>query len=182
VELVSIRPGKRHAGIVFPDYPGWQGDAHRAAATPGPFVEPALRWVTELRAVVNLAGDIGEWIDAPRPSGYGETRDERTAAAAARSLERLSPRHVELLQRAEAQTEGPDDRDLSLRALRGLGTPGEAEAHLVWLRAVTVQLVRDLEREITAVAHQLCRRHVLTGAEVEAAMRAAYPPIKRSDP
>lgn len=48
------------------------------------------------------------------------------------------------------------------------------------MEMVTRKLVDTYSREIVAVAEELYRRHVLTGDEVRAAMRSAYPPIKRS--
>ena len=178
VDLVSIRPGKRHAGVTFPIIPDWHGDADAAAATPGPFVDPELRRVLEMRAVVALAGDLGEMLAAPPPTGYGTTRDERTAVALSRSLDRHSPRHVELLHRTEAETEVADDFQLASDAARGLGVGDEVTAHVAWLRTVAQQLVRNLQPEIVAVAEELSRRKVLTGAEVRAAMRSAYPFLK----
>ena len=178
VDLVSIRPGKAHAGISFPVMPGWHGDVRRAAATPGPFVDPELRRVVEMRAVVSLAGDIGAMLQGPAPSRYGSTRDERLAESLSRKLERLSPRHVELLHDAEEVTEHRDDYGLATDALAALGNGNQISAHLVWLRTVAAKLVRDYADEIVAVAEQLYRRHVMTGAEIRAAMRAVQPRTK----
>ena len=61
-----------------------------------------------------------------------------------------------------------------------MGAGLERAAHLHYMREVAARLVDRLHYEILSVAAELYRRQVLTGDEVRAAIRAAYPPIKRS--
>lgn len=181
IDLISIRAGKSHAGITFPaSLPKWTSDAMASADDALPLKAADVRRVIEVRICLSLAGAIGERL-APFEPGYVPTiACPDDSGSLARKLSDLSPRHRELLEAAESETHHDNDETSAYSVARALGAEDEARALVELCRVVTRNLVEVMEREIHSVASELHRLTVLTGDEVDAAMAAAYPPIKRS--
>ena len=180
VDLVSIRPGRRHLGITFSGpFPRWSGDASLIAALPLPLVPADARRAIEVRVCISLAGDLAERLALLSTGFIPASEDEVAAERLARELTELSPRHAELLVEAEARTHFTADEEHALNDARALTSGEETPAYLALLRVITGRLVGLYGREIVAVAEALMERDVLTRDDVLAATKAAYPPITK---
>jgi hypothetical protein len=129
------------------------------------------REAVEARIVQLYAGELAAEYADPTPTGYlEESAVERQAAALAQELERLTPRHRELLQ-LDSLSDDPADLlsdEATAAAFSAERFPETWPLHTAWLRAVAEHAVRELMPRIVALAEALEARGYLSGAECAA--------------
>jgi hypothetical protein len=143
-ELVSTRPGKSFGGVMIPaELPSSTDELLRD--TPSIFQPEGLRRALEARICVFVAGEIAEHLAVglfPPLTVESKTADTAAAETTAATLSRLAPRHRDLLAVAEAATQSVHDAEQAQRPSWLLtGRWGESSLHVLWLQAVTQDLL-----------------------------------------
>lgn len=161
-ELLSIRPGEAYdAAAMLGAAPGhgWTGKVEDIMSVPSIAWPDALRRRLEAEICGALAGELGGML----AGWWGddlylreELAEEEAAETAARALATLSPRHRELLDRAEADPECVSDETSAWRRSYALtGDDRESGAHLAWMSVVTTRLRDDHLDALTRLADRL---------------------------
>jgi len=164
-DLVSIRPGQAFRAITF----GTGGDRWEGQFDPDQLslLQPTeLRRAIEHRIVISLSGDAATDLAVPAESGYQSiTRDRQYAEAAGRALNRLTPRHRELLAVAETRSTPLESDEEAAAGFSFALTGGvdESLVHVLWLRQVTRRLLLDHLDSMSRLVSRLLKDEVLDG-------------------
>ena len=161
-----------------------RGDRHRPrrptdyhGLNDGPLVtqSSAIRRYFEGAIFADLAGPAGAMFCPPFSANAYMTDDDegddRRALERAEALNRLSPRHAELLFGHERNPEPIDDDETRAARVAGVSVTSAGIGHfLEWLRYEVRAMLEVHHRQLAAVAAALRATHVLTGPHVLAAM------------
>lgn len=170
LEFVSIRKGERYAGLTRfvpvepPDF----------TLAPYALQDRAYRDFIETSMMVDLAGPVGGLFCPPADALYlpdDDEADERRAREQAAALDRQSPRHRELIVADERRTDPAAlDEDRAWTLSSALVVPDAVYHHVELMRAETMALLVAHRRQLAAIAAALRTQHVLTQADVDAAL------------
>jgi hypothetical protein len=184
LELISIKPGRRHLGFAANRAPPIHVAVEHVEGVPLTHQPEALRRAVETDVIVYLAGYLAEFLVEPQAPGQPIAPAEDIAAAR-EALSHLTPRDVELLQRHEDELARSDksDDDLAHEIAR-LFADGkdESEALLCWLTVSARRLVVRNKRPIAALAERLLQDVVLPGEVAEQVIAGALGARRKETP